>query len=115
MNRKSTKVLAVLLTALLTVAANAKDIPAGQSTEVTGTATLKDGRILSFNSSDTVVDSGARYPIKDMAVLYSGSGREQPASYKALLKAANTSKPVTLKGVFRFVQHGSTLVFMLND
>jgi hypothetical protein len=90
MNRKSTKVLAVLLTALLTVAANAKDIPAGQSTEVTGTATLKDGRILSFNSSDTVVDSGARYPIKDMAVLYSGSGREQPASYKALLKAANT-------------------------
>ena len=88
MNRKSTKVLAVLLTALLTLAANAKDITAGQLTEVTGTATLKDGR---------------------MAVWY--SGREQPASYKALLKAANTSKPVTLKGVFRFVRHGATLVF----
>jgi hypothetical protein len=97
----------------LLIAAVAKDLPPNRPIVVTGTITLEGKDNLFLTSSDTVNQDGTRYPIKHMAMWCMMD--VQGANYKALLKAANTGKPVTLHGFFKWPQHGGDLVFAMNE
>jgi hypothetical protein len=102
--------LATFPSLLLTV--EAKDIPTGQTTDVTGTVTL-EGKDPVLTSSDTVVDDRGRHPIKGAWIWILGDNTNP--RYKTVMKAANTGNPVTLHGYFKWVDHLQHFVFEIPD
>jgi hypothetical protein len=85
-------------------------LPIDKPTEVTGLISLKNKVYLSLDSSDKVLEDGVRHPIKDMAIWFDANGNKIPP---VLQKAANTGKPVTLHGFFKWPHDHSELIFRL--
>jgi hypothetical protein len=60
--------------------------------------------------NDKVVEGGVRHPIKDVAIWFHGNEIPQ-----FLRKAANTGKPITLHGFFKWPLDHSEIIFRLRE
>ena len=108
-SRKLKALLALCTLAISPLSLLARDLPSQRPTDVTGTITLEGQDNFFLTSNDTVLDNGKRYPIRHMAIWVSGETVGRLRS--TLTAAANTGKPITLNGFFKWPHHSSELVF----
>jgi hypothetical protein len=98
--------------ASLLLTAEAKDIPTGQTVDVTGIVTL-EGKDPVLSSSDTLVDGRGRHPIKGVWIWVLGDNTN--SRFKTVMQAAKTGTPVTLHGYFKWKDHVEHYVFEIPD